>query len=59
MNENKLDKDYIYIKNNKVFCPKHDLHIVEKHPKIYLKLNTKITTACPYCGTKYKQKKTN
>lgn len=57
MNKNKLNKDYICVKNDKVFCPANDLPIDEKHPKVYLKLNDKITTSCPYCGTKYKQTK--
>lgn len=49
------NNEYIEINKNFTFCPPNEKEIGEKHPRVYLKLNEKKASICPYCGTKYKQ----
>lgn len=54
MFENKQINNCINIDKEKISCPPKNLKIWQNHPMVYLTLNRKIPTICPYCGAKYK-----
>ena len=37
-----------------VYCPNPKMPLWSSHPRVYLNLDARGETMCPYCGTKYR-----
>ena len=37
-----------------LYCPNPAMPLWSSHPRVYLNLDARGETMCPYCGTKYK-----
>ena len=37
-----------------VFCPNPKMPLWSSHPRVYLNLDARGESMCPYCGTRYK-----